>query len=217
MNYIKSLYSSSPSISIKLDKNKHNFFQYITNTHTFYFPTYFLINFYFSYFIFSSRSILRIKQRLTRFVIPYFIWPFLFLGIKIILIMAISLSYYIISMLLENNQKNDFLVFDTINDSMIGILKSTYDEFILIKKEIQNFELKLNNCEIKDYSNLYKMNVKTISEIKIPSFGNDIMRITSDFGFGGQALNNFTTLFEENITKCLEEVYPDYLTNFKDI
>jgi hypothetical protein len=50
----------------------------------FYFPTYFFINFYFSYFIFSSRSILRIKQRLTRFVIPYFIWPFLFLGIKII-------------------------------------------------------------------------------------------------------------------------------------
>ena len=41
MNYIKSLYSSSPSISIKLDKNKHNFFQYITNTHTFLFPTYF--------------------------------------------------------------------------------------------------------------------------------------------------------------------------------
>ena len=41
MNYIKSLISSSPSISIRLDKNSHNFFQYITKTRLFLYPTYF--------------------------------------------------------------------------------------------------------------------------------------------------------------------------------
>ncbi len=61
------------------------------------------------------------------------------------------------------------------------------------------------------------MEIKTISEIKIPSFGNDIMRISSDFGFSGQALNNFTTLFVENITKSLEEVYAKDLWYYKDI
>ena len=157
------------------------------------------------------------KKNKIKIMTNYFLKHNLLFGIKVIIMLIVTLLYYIISILIELAQKNELLSFDKINDSMIGILKSTYDEFILIKKEIQNFELKLNNCEIKDYSNLYKMNVKTISEIKIPSFGNDIMRITSDFGFGGQALNNFTTLFEENITKCLEEVYPDYLTNFKDI
>lgn len=50
----------------------------------FYFPTYFLINFYFSYFIFSSRNITRIKLRFTRLVIPYIIWPFIFLSIKVL-------------------------------------------------------------------------------------------------------------------------------------
>ena len=39
----------------------------------------------------------------------------------------------------------------------------------------------------------------------------------SDFGFHGHALENFTTLFVDNITKSLEEVYPDELDMYKDI
>ena len=114
-------------------------------------------------------------------------------------------------------KKEELLSFDKINDRMIGILKTTYDEFLLIKKEIQNFEERLYNCEIINETLLYKMNIKTISEIKIPSFGNDIMRITTDFGLSGQALENFSTLFAENITKSLEEVNAKDLAYYKDI
>ena len=42
MNYLKSFYTSSPSISIKLDKNNHNYFQYISKDNIIYsLPTYF--------------------------------------------------------------------------------------------------------------------------------------------------------------------------------
>lgn len=41
----------------------------------YYVPTFFLISFYFSNKTFSSRNILKIKERLLRISIPYIIWP----------------------------------------------------------------------------------------------------------------------------------------------
>ena len=42
MNYLKSFYISSSSISIQLDKNNHNYFQYISKDNIIYsYPTYF--------------------------------------------------------------------------------------------------------------------------------------------------------------------------------
>ena len=157
------------------------------------------------------------KKNKIKIMTNYFMKNNVLFGIKVILMLVISLCYYIISILIEFAKKDELLSFDKINDRMIGILKSTYDEFILIKKEIQNFEETLVNCEYVNNKNDYTMKIKTISDIKIPSFGNDIMRITTDFGFGGQALNNFSTLFVENITKTLEEVYPNELGYYKDI
>ena len=158
------------------------------------------------------------KKNKTKVMTRYYLKNNLFFSVKVILMLIISLAYYIIIIFIEFAKKEEILSFDSINDKMIGILKSTYDEFILIKKQIQDFEEKLTNCEITDISKINKMEIKTISEIKIPSFGNDIMRITSDFGFHGHALENFTTLFVDNITKSLEEVYPDEeLDMYKDI
>ena len=157
------------------------------------------------------------KKNKTKVMTRYYLKNNLCFSVKVILMLIISLAYYIIIILIEFAKKDEILSYDRINDKMIGILKSTYDEFILIKKQIQDFEENLINCEITDISKINKMEIKTISEIKIPSFGNDIMRITTDFGFHGHALDNFTTLFVDNITKSLEEVYPDELGMYKDI
>ena len=157
------------------------------------------------------------KKKKIKIMTNYFIKNNFLFGFKVILMLIISLLYYIISILIELSKKEELLSFDKINDNMIGILKTTYDEFILIKREVQKFEENLINYQITNDTNLNKMEIKTISEIKIPSFGNDIMRITSDFGFGGQTLENFSTLFIDNITKSLEEVYPDRLSYYKDI
>ena len=80
------------------------------------------------------------KKNKIRVMTNYFLRNHLLFGIKVLLMLIISLFYYIISILIEFAQKEELLSFDKINDRMIGILKSTYDEFILIKKEIQNFE-----------------------------------------------------------------------------
>ena len=44
-----------------------------------YFSTFFLIFFYFAYSIFSSRNIIKIRQRFIRLLVPYIYWPFIFL------------------------------------------------------------------------------------------------------------------------------------------
>ena len=157
------------------------------------------------------------KKNKIKVMTRYFLKNNLFFSIKVILMLIISLAYYIITIFIEFAKKEEILSFDRINDKMIGILKSIYDEFILIKKQIQNFEENLVDCEIIDISKIRKMEIKTISEIKIPSFGNDIMRITTDFGFSGNALDNFSTFFVDNITKSLEEVYPNELNKYKEL
>ena len=45
-------------------------------------PTFMLISFYFSYKIFISKDIIKYKRRLERLLIPYIIWPLLFLLIS---------------------------------------------------------------------------------------------------------------------------------------
>jgi len=44
----------------------------------YYVPTFFLISFYFSYMTFTSRNIIKLKERLLRILIPYIIWPCIF-------------------------------------------------------------------------------------------------------------------------------------------
>jgi len=44
----------------------------------YYVPTFFLIAFYFSYKTFTSKKIIRLKDRLLRILIPYIIWPCVF-------------------------------------------------------------------------------------------------------------------------------------------
>ena len=48
------------------------------NTLCFYVPTFFIISFYFSFRLFISKDIIKIKQRFKRILIPYIIWPIIF-------------------------------------------------------------------------------------------------------------------------------------------
>ena len=82
------------------------------------------------------------KDKLT-IMKSFFIKNNLFLGIKIIFINLISLAYYVISLLIEKKQKNEFLTFDTVNDSIIGFFKESYDIFIILKRELEIYEKNL--------------------------------------------------------------------------
>ena len=126
-----------------------------------------------------------------------------FLGIEIIFIMIISLSYYIVSIIMELNKKKEFLEFDRINNDMISVFKESFDIFMIFKKELADFEDRLDNCNVGN-KELYKMNIPSIDEIAFPNFGNNIMQIVGDFGFKGELLEKFQYLFNENACKSLD-------------
>ena len=149
----------------------------------------------------------------------FFIKKNIILGIEIILIMLISLSYYIVSIFIEQSKKTKFLDFDTINDEMIGVFKQSFDIFIDFKKQMDYFEDTLDKCEGTEKA-LYKMIVPKMSDIIIPSFGNNIMKIKSNFNFKDEILSNFSLLFIENACKVLTYDENDYdmcETNYNDI
>lgn len=63
--------------NINLTSNKILIF--LRHAAVFYVPTFFIISYYFSYNILFKKNILKMKLRLIRILIPYFLWPILFL------------------------------------------------------------------------------------------------------------------------------------------
>ena len=57
-------------------------FKYKIITHFYHVPTFFFISFYLTYKIFIQKSIIKIKQRFERLIIPYTTIPIIFLIIK---------------------------------------------------------------------------------------------------------------------------------------
>ena len=153
-----------------------------------------------------------IKQRRNKIKLmkSYFIKYNLFFGMKILLIMLLSLFYYIISIFLENNQKNEFLMFDTINDSMIGILKESYDNFISMKRQLELFENNLTNCKIDNKKDRHIMKLPLITDIKSQNLGNYLIEIASGSGYNSKTLSNLTELFKGDACKLFSNNEEEY-------
>ena len=125
--------------------------------------------------------------------------------------MLISASYYTVSLLIENSKKKSFFDFDLINDEMISVFKESFDNFIYLKNQLDKFEDTLVNCEQVESSHiLYEMDLPKIAELYSPNFGNNIMKITSDFGFKTETLSNFSFLFSIDSCKVLTEEEKEY-------
>lgn len=60
---------------LKIKFNTNFFTRFMIRGLPFYVPTFFLISFYFSYNLFTSKNIVKIKDRFIRILIPYTIWP----------------------------------------------------------------------------------------------------------------------------------------------
>ena len=154
----------------------------------------------------KAKRILRkmMKQKNNKFKImsSFFLKNDIFLVVKILLIMIISLSYYIISVLIETSKKKEFYNYDIISNEILKVLKEPYDIFMTFKRELEYFEKNLEKCQVGNKP-LYKLNLPTIEEIRIPTFGNNIMRISSDFGFKGKNIEEFELLFSEDVCSII--------------
>ena len=167
-------------------------------------------------------KIIKQKNNKMKIMSSFFIKINIFLAIKILLIMILSLSYYIVTVLFELTKKKEFMFFDIINSDIITVYKESFDIFIKFKKELELFENNLEKCDVIEQRNLYHIDVPTIDKITTSNFGNNIMEITAFFNFKGQTLDKFRLLFSEDACKILSEdeepiIYVLCTNIFKDI
>ena len=83
----------------------------------------------------------------------FFKWN-LFFKLKIIIILIISVSYYLVSMIIESNNKSNYLDFDQTTDSIEGIYKTSFDLYLSLKTEMEKFEeqMRLQIDAISDFA-----------------------------------------------------------------
>ena len=81
-----------------INKKKYNYknIKTIINDVSIDLGVFFIISFYYSYEIFTSKNIIKIKQRLIRLLIPYIIWPIIiFITSNFIYLIFRTKKYYI--------------------------------------------------------------------------------------------------------------------------
>ena len=83
----------------------------------------------------------------------FFKWN-LFFSLKVIIILIVSLSYYLVSMIIESNNKSNYLDFDQTTDSIEGIYKTSFDLYLSLKTEMESFEeqMRLQIDNIYDFA-----------------------------------------------------------------
>ena len=152
----------------------------------------------------------RNKQKKIKKLNSYFLSKNIFFGIKILLIIIIYLSYYILSIIIEKYKKEEFITFDAINDSMIGVFKELYDIFISFKRELDLYENSLINCGKNITNKTYNLTLPSPSDFKTPNLGNSIMEITTGLGHKSTALDNLTEIFTRDACKFLTNNQEEY-------
>ena len=141
------------------------------------------------------------KKKKIQVMINFFIKYNILFGIKIILIMLISMSYYVITLLCKESKKKEYLSFDTINDSVNSIYKDSFDIYILLKRKLDIYETNLIDCKtIGDFEN---MKFPNISEIKSPKLGNILLQIIDDSDYDKNKVEKLKELFTSNACSSL--------------
>ena len=149
----------------------------------------------------KQNKIQQLKKKKLKIMTLFFSRENIFLIIKIFLIMIIALSYYLVVTLMKAKYEGDLLDFDSINDSIYGIYKESYDVFITLKRELDLYEKDFFNC--KTLESNYKMNIPNISNIITPKLGNLLMQITGSSNFEKETINKFKLLYSENACEAL--------------
>jgi len=141
----------------------------------------------------------QIKKKKIQLITKFFKNNNYFMIVKIFLTAFFSLTYYIIMLLMKTKNKNRYIVFESINDSIDTVIKQVFDLFLPIKREVEEYEKKLINCQTLD--GFYNMTLPKIKDMKIPNFGNLVLDLIDDNDFNEETKKNFQLLFNQNL--CL--------------
>ena len=134
--------------------------------------------------------------------------------IKIILILASSLTYYLLLTYIKPKYKHSLVDFYEINESIDKVFKDSYDIFISLTRKLDIYETKLIDC--RTIGQFQPIEIPKIGDIKTPKFGNIIMKITSSHEFEKESVDLFRNLFRNNACEILLESKYDmkYCQNF---
>ena len=163
------------------------------------------------------------KKTMAKF---FFIWNLLF-TLKVMGILIISITYYLVVMLIEAKEKNAYLSFDTTTNSIEGIYKTSFDIFLLLKTKLEPYEDLLNekniaieylnsntqnsfyvignyNCSnVECVQNIpnYTLTIPSNSDITTPKLGNLLMPLVNDLNGASKSTTELNNLY--NSDACL--------------
>ena len=141
------------------------------------------------------------RRKKLNSMITFFRKKNIFFLIEIILVMSLSLTYYIFVGILASKNEDELLNFDDMNDSLNSVYSNSIDIYISMKRELEYYENNLIDCST--IRNFEPMTIKKIDELNIPKFGNLIMQISSISNIKKETLEKFTSLYSNNACKEL--------------
>jgi hypothetical protein len=139
-----------------------------------------------------------------------------------------SISYYLVFLLIESKEKKNYLSFDSSTDQIEGIYKSSFDIFLSLKTQLDPYEELLS--EIKNANNTlinnpgaevtvgnitctnqeclksilkFEMTVPSAAEITTPKLGNLLMPLVNDMNKISQAASDLNNLYNSDACAIL--------------
>jgi hypothetical protein len=164
------------------------------------------------------------KRTMSKF---FFRYNLLFI-LKVMTIIIMSISYYLVFLLIESKEKKNYLSFDSSTDQIEGIYKSSFDIFLSLKTQLDPYEELLS--EIKNANNTlinnpgaevtvgnitctnqeclksilkFEMTVPSAAEITTPKLGNLLMPLVNDMNKISQAASDLNNLYNSDACAIL--------------
>ena len=88
----------------------------------------------------KSNKFIHAKIKKRKIMGMYFFKSNLFFTIKIIVILVLSISYYLVSSLVNSNNKSNFLDFDQTIDAIEAVFKETFELYKSLKIQMEQYE-----------------------------------------------------------------------------
>ena len=88
----------------------------------------------------KSNKFLQVKQKKKRVMGMFFFKWNLFFTIKVLIILIISISYYLVSSIVNSKNKSNYLDFDQTTDAIEAVYKQTYELYLKLKTQMETFE-----------------------------------------------------------------------------
>lgn len=173
-------------------------------------------------------KILAQKNKKKKIMSKYFFRSNLFFTFEVIGVFVVSVTYYLVIMLVEKSKKNDYLNFDSNTNSIENIYKSSFDIFLQFKTQLAVFENNISDIknafeafdsdDTLEYYTInftqytrnqieemekYTMNVPSSSDITTPKLGNLLMSLTNSIEGNSKSSKELNQLYNENACKIL--------------